>query len=159
MKSPEIITTCLAIYGAVLSTVAIVKQLVTDRVKVKLTVRRNMEMVGDPRYAGMELTMLEVTNTGRRPVTILGTGAARLYPTRHSVAADTRPALPYEISEGKYITAIIDQSDLDFSAIDYWQAWDCRGKIHKLSEASLVKHWKSKLQRRRALTKEKNGAS
>jgi hypothetical protein len=89
MKSPEIITTCLAIYGAVLSTVAIVKQLVTDRVKVKLTVKRDMEMVGDPRYAGMSLTIMDVTNAGRRPVTIVGVGASRLYPNKHSVATDT----------------------------------------------------------------------
>jgi len=48
MKRPETITTIIAVYGAVLSTIAIVRQLVSDPVKVKVTVRRNMRMVGDP---------------------------------------------------------------------------------------------------------------
>jgi hypothetical protein len=50
----------------------------------------------------------------------------------------------------------MDQSDMDFSTFDYWHAWDSRGKTHKLQEASLLKHWKSKLQRKLASTKEKN---
>ena len=53
MKTSEIVTIAIAIYGAVLSTVAIIRQLKSDRVKVKLTVRKNREMVGSPKYQGL----------------------------------------------------------------------------------------------------------
>jgi hypothetical protein len=149
MKASEIITAIIAIYGAVLSTVAIVKQLVSDRVKVKVTVSRNMEMVGDPRYNGMTLAILTVTNVGRRPVTITTFGANRLYPCNTNLAVmDSRPPMPCEITESKYITSIWDQAELDFSTIDYWAAWDSQGRIHKLQEASWFRHWKSAIQRR-----------
>ncbi len=155
MKRSEIVTALVAVYGAVLSTIAIVKQLVSDRVKVKLTVSRNMEMVGDPRYDGMTLTILKVTNVGRRPVTITTFGAIRLYPNTNFVAVDSRPQLPHEITEGKFITSIWDQADLDFSTIDYWAAWDSHGRVHNLREASWFKHWKSTFQLKREFHKKK----
>jgi hypothetical protein len=149
MKVPAIITTILAVYGAVLSTIAIVRQVLSDRVKVKLTVGKNMEMVGDPLYHGMTLTILTVTNVGRRPVTIKTFGAIRLQPNTNFVAIDSRPQLPCEITEGKYITSIWDQTGIDFSTIDYWAAWDSHGRVHKLQEASWFKHWKSKFRGKR----------
>jgi hypothetical protein len=150
MKTSEIITAIIAVYGAVLSTIAIVRQFVSDRVKVKLTVRRNMQMVGDPRYTGMTLTILQVTNLGRRPVTITTFGAIRLCPNTNLVAVDTQPELPCEITEGKYITSIWPQADIDFSTIDYWAAWDSHGRVHKLQESSWFKHWQSRIRLKRS---------
>lgn len=149
MKTSEILTAVVAIYGAVLSTIAIVKQFVGDRVKVGFTVSKNMEMVGDPQYKGMTLTILTLTNTSRRPVTIKTFGAIRLYPhTTNFVVIDSRPPLPCEITEGKYITSIWDQKDIPFETIDYWAAWDSQGRIHRVQEASRFKHWKSAIQRK-----------
>jgi hypothetical protein len=148
MKTSEILTAIVAIYGAVLSTIAIVKQLVSDRVKVKLTVSKNMQMVGDHKYEGMTLTILTLTNVGRRPITIKTFGAIRLYPsTTNFVVIDSRPPVPCEITEGKYITSIWDQKDIPFDTIDYWAAWDSQGRIHKTLEASRIKHWTSAIQR------------
>lgn len=155
MKKSEIITAIIATYGAVLSTIAIVRQWKTDRVKIRLTVQKNREIVGDPRYHGMTLTILTVTNVGRRPVTITTVGAIRLFPNTNFVAIDSRPSLPCEITEGKYITSIWDQTNLDFSTIDYWAAWDSHRTKHKLREASLFKHWKSVFQQRREFRKKK----
>lgn len=155
MKKSEIITLVIAAYGAVLSTIAILRQIFGDRVKVKLTVKRNMEMINDPRYANMTLTILEVINTGRRPVTITTFGAIRLYPYTNLAVIDSRPQLPCEITEGKYVTSIWDQTGLDFSKIDYWGAWDSHGRVHKLREASLFKHWKSVIQRKASFRKKK----
>ena len=155
MKTSEIITAIIAAYGAVLSTIAILRQVFGDRVNVKLTVKRNMEMINDPRYARMTLTILEVVNAGRRPVTITTFGAIRLYPNTNFVAIDSRPQLPCEITEGKYITSIWDQADLDFSSIDYWAAWDSHGRVHKLREASLFEHWRSVIQLKRSFRKRK----
>jgi len=75
MNKSQIITAVIAVYGAVLSTVTILRQYVSDRVKVKVSVRKNMMMVGDPRYKGMTLTILTVTNVGKRRVTITTFGA------------------------------------------------------------------------------------
>src|SRR5437763_1066132 len=118
MKKSEITTAIIANYGAVLSTIAIVRQWRTDRARIKFTVRRNMQIVGDPKYRGETLTVLIVPNVGRRPVPITTFGAIGLYPHRSMVAAETRPTLPREITEGQYITSNWPQDDIDFSIID-----------------------------------------
>jgi hypothetical protein len=155
MKTSEIVTAIIAGYGAVLSTIAIVRQLRSDRVKVKLIVLRNRQMVGDPRYAGLTLTEFRVTNMGQRPVTITTFGAIGLHPHKNFVAVDSQPQLPCEITEGKFITSFWDQQGLDFSAIDYWAAWDSRGNTHELREASRFRHLKSVFQQRREWRKKK----
>ena len=149
MKTSEIITAVIAIYGAVLSTIAIVKQFISDRVKVRFTVSKDMEMVGDPRYHGLTLTILTLTNVSRRPITIRTFGAIRLYPlTTNFVVIDSNPPLPCEITEGKFINSIWDQRGVPFETIDYWAAWDSQGRVYKVQEASRFKHWKSAIQRR-----------
>lgn len=147
----------IAVYGALLSTFATLRQYFGDRVKIKLTVQKNMEMVGDPLYRGMTLTILTLTNVGKRPVTITTFGAIRLYPNKNFVAVDSRPPLPCEITEGKFIRSIWDQEGIDFSSIDYWAAWDSRDKVHKLRESSLLKHWMSVLRQKRAWRKKNRG--
>ena len=155
MSGSAIITTIIAVYGAVLSTIAIVRQLVSDRIKVKVRVSRNMQIVGDPRYHGKTLTIFQVTNVGHRPVTITSFGAIRLYPNTHFAGIDSEPQLPCEITEGKYIISKWDQADIDFSVIDYWAAWDSHGRLHKLQEASWFKHWKSNFEFKRSFRKTK----
>lgn len=153
MKSSEIVTAIVAIYGAVLSTIIAVRQVLGERVHVKLTVKRNMKMVGDPRHRDQTLTILTVTNIGRRPVTITSFGAVRLHPNTGLVAIDTQPPLPCEVTEGRYVTSIWPQAELDFSTIDYWAAWDSHGRMHRLQEAPWLKHWKSIRQLKRSFKK------
>src|SRR5580704_3935164 len=65
----------LALYGAVLSTITAVVQIMNhfrDRAKVVLTVRKNMKMIGDLRHENMTMVIITATNTGRRPITITG---------------------------------------------------------------------------------------
>lgn len=156
MKTSEIITAIIATYGAVLSTIAMLRQYLSDRVKVSVKIRKNMQMVGDPRYEGITLTNIIVTNAGKRPVTIRSIGATGLYPNKSLVAVDARPQLPCEITEGKFIETFIDQDGLDFATIDFWAAWDSHGRIYKLSEASRWRHWKSMKAQRKALRKRKS---
>jgi hypothetical protein len=131
MKKAEIITAAIAIYSAVLWTIAIVRQVLSDRAKIRSRSIENMQMVGHPRYAGMTLTIVRVTNVGRQCVTITTFGAIRLHPNTNFVAVDSQPQMPSEITEGKYIERYWDQSDLDFSTIDYWAAWDSHGRVYK----------------------------
>jgi hypothetical protein len=155
MKKSEIITAIIAVYGAVLSTIAIIRQWRTDRARIKFTVRRNMQIVGDPKYRDVTLTVLTVTNVGRRPVTITTFGAIGLYPHRSMVAAETQPTLPREITEGQFITSNWPQDDIDFSTIDYWSAHDSHGREYILREASRFKHWQSVRQQKREWRKKK----
>ena len=155
MNKSQIITAVIAIYGAVLSTITILRQYLSDRVKVKFTVSKNMQMVGHPRYRGLTLTVLTVTNVSKRPVTIRMFGTVPLHPHLGLVAVDTTPQLPCELTEGKFVSSYWEQGDIDFSKIDYWAAWDSRGNVHKLREASRFKHWKSVRQQKREWRKNK----
>ena len=88
-----------AAYAAVVSTITGAVQLsnfLRDRARIKVSVRRNMQIVGDPRYDGKTLTLIYVANTGRRPVTITTVGAQRLYAHNHIVVPNCNPALPHD---------------------------------------------------------------
>jgi hypothetical protein len=150
---PLSLTAILAVYGAVLSTVAILRQLFSDRVKVKLTVRKNREMVGHPKYKGATLVEVKITNIGHQPVTIVSFGAIGLYPHHSLAGIDSQPQLPCEIREGQFISSFWDQAGLDFSKIDYWVVCDSYDHTYKLREASIFKHWKSAFQQRKAFRK------
>jgi hypothetical protein len=151
VKATEIVTTIVAVWGAVLSTVVAVRQFRSERVRVRFTVKRNRQVVGDPRYKNTVLTELTVTNTGHRPVTITTFGTVPLYPNAGLVAAETQPALPCELTEGRYITSLWPQEGIDFSTIDYWAAWDSHGRVHRLQEASRFEHLKSILRLKRSV--------
>jgi len=71
---------------------------------------------GDPRYDDKTLTIVYVTNLGKRPVTINTVGAALLYPHSDIVLPNCNP-LPHELTEGKNLTAILPPGDLDFSTL------------------------------------------
>ncbi len=146
MTTSDIITLLIAGYGAILSTIAIVSQCLSDRVKVKLKVMRNMKTHNAPEYEGMTIVTVDVVNIGRRPVTVVTVGATGLYPRLHFVAMDNKPTLPHEITEGKYTTTILNQAEIDLPTIDYWVAIDSHGRKYRLREASLFKHWKSRIQ-------------
>ena len=150
MSRAEAITLIIAGYGAVLSSITMVRQIIAGRVRLKLRVDRDMLLSGDPRYSGMTLVILKVINVGHRPITITHTGAKCLYPTNPFMLTDNQPALAREIKEGEYIVSILNQNDADLPSVDYWQVIDSRGKIHKLREASWFAHLKSQLKWKRA---------
>src|SRR5260370_13139549 len=75
-----------AVHAAVGSTITGSVQLwhfFHDRSRIKLTVQRDMEIVGDPLYARKGLTILRVANQGPPPFTITTAGAQRLIPATH----------------------------------------------------------------------------
>jgi hypothetical protein len=58
-----------AAYAAVVSTITGTVQVFNyfrDRAHIIIRVQHNMEMMGDPRYQGMSLTVMYVVNAGRR---------------------------------------------------------------------------------------------
>lgn len=152
------LTTIIAGYGAVISTVAIWRQIRSDRVRIKITVDKLMHECGDRREDdeppdAFPVVVMTVTNLSKRPVTIRTFGAASLFPLPRLVAVRSSPQVPWEITEGKSVESMWDKDEIDFSTIDYWEAWDSRGKMHKLQVASRFKHLKSVFQRRMAARK------
>ena len=110
--------------------------------------------MGHPRYKGATLREVQITNTGHRPVTIVSFGAIGLYPHKSLAGVESVPQLPYELREGQFISSFWEQTGLDFSKIDYWVVRDSYDHTYKLCEASILKHWKSVLQQRKALRKD-----
>jgi hypothetical protein len=132
----------LALYGAILSTITATAQIVAhyrDRANITIRVSPNMETMGDPRTDGMTFTIVYVTNVGRRPVTITTLGAYRLHPQKAFVCTDIRPPTPHELTEGKQMLAMIDQTSLKESAVEFWAAWDATGREHRLNVAPWYK--------------------
>ena len=123
-----------AVYAAVVSTITGTVQLwhfFRDRARIKLTVQRNMEIIGGPVHR-KGLTIIRVSNLGRRPATITTVGARRLFPDTHIVVPECNPQLPHELTEGKSLMAIIPPCDLDFSRIVLWEAYDAVGRPYQL---------------------------
>ncbi len=123
-----------AVYAAIVSTITASVQLwhfFRDRSRIKLTVQRNMEIIGGPVHR-KGLTIIRVSNLGRRPATITTVGARRVFPDTHLVIPECNPQLPHELVEGKSLIAIIPPCDLDFSRIILWEAYDAVGRRYPL---------------------------
>jgi hypothetical protein len=95
-----------------------------------------MQIIDDPQYEGKTLTIIRVVNSGRRPVTISTVGAECLYPHDHFIVRDSKPRLPYELTEGKNVVAIIPPCDIDFSTVNFWYASDAVGSTYKFHVAT-----------------------
>jgi hypothetical protein len=137
--------TVLALYGAILSTITATAQIIAhyrERAKIKIRVSRNMETMGAPSTDGMTFTIVNVINAGRRPVTIATIGAYRLHPQKPFVCPDTRPPLSHELTEGKQMMAMVDQTSIsEDSRIEYWMAQDATGREHRLNVAPWFERW------------------
>lgn len=145
------LTSTLAIYGAALSTLTAVTQVIThlrDRAKVVLKTRKNMKALGlGHAYDGMTMVIVTATNVGRRPVTMHGFAMLPLFKKgqaeTHFLLNDVRPHLPFEITEGKDVSAFVNQATVDFDSISYWYAWDSTGRHYHLNVAPWYKRWVS----------------
>jgi hypothetical protein len=149
-----------AAYAAIVSTVTGVVQFFNyrrDRARIKVSVRHNQEMIFDPRYSGKTLTIITVTNEGRRPVTVNTIGATRPHPQTHLVLLDNRPSLPHELTEGKNLIAILPESEIDLSTIESWYATNAVGQTYWLHVASWYARAMSRRRMRREWRRNKSG--
>jgi hypothetical protein len=118
--------TVVAAYAAVVSSVTASVQIANflrDRVRLKVEVMFNRQIIGDPhRDPKQTLIQVNVTNVGRRPITVTGIGVLRLYPCEtHYVLTDINPAVPRELTEGKYVDAFVPHSQI---VVDEIRSWD-----------------------------------
>jgi hypothetical protein len=150
----------IAAYAAVVSTVTGIVQFFNyrrDRARIKVSVRHNQEMFGHPRYSGKTLTVITVTNEGRRPVTVNTIGATRPFPQSHILLLDSVPSLPHELTEGKNLMAILPESEMDLSTIESWYATNAVGKTYWLHIVPWYSRAMSRAKRRREWRRGKAG--
>lgn len=126
-----IIGLILAAYGAILSTINSTIQLIEhrrDRADVLIKVRRNMSEVGGGGYGNRKVTIITAINQGKRPVTITGF-ASRLLDSRDAyMLNDIRPPIPYEITEGHFVSAYIFSDEENLGIVESYYAWDSVGR-------------------------------
>jgi hypothetical protein len=101
-----------------------------------------------PGYEGKLFTVVRAVNAGRRPVTITNIGAYRLFPRNALVCAHTEPPVPTELLEGKYVTAMVDETDLHFENIEAFEAYDAVGRTYRCNIAPWHKRTWSRFRRR-----------
>jgi hypothetical protein len=127
----------LAVYATVVSTITAVAQIwyyYLDRRNIKVVVRHNMQIYGDPRYAGVTLTTVRVGNAGRRPVTITSVGAIRDVPNTSFSFQDMTPQVPVELTEGKYLVAVVPLTPQQIDEIQWYYAGDALGNEYTTTD-------------------------
>ncbi len=147
-----------AAYAALVSTATAIVQLFNyrrDRSRIKVCAAYNMEIVGDPANARKGLTIINVMNIGRRPVTINSIGAWRLHPHNPIVIPETHPALPCEITEGRSVRAILPPCNLDLNTIECWEASDGTGHTYRQYIVPWTTRLMSSLKWRRQLQRDR----
>jgi hypothetical protein len=118
MPSTSLAALVVAIYAALISTITGIVQIFNyrrDRAQIVLAVAHDMMITTTPMRKG--LTIVNVLNRGRRPVTILSVSGWRLYPHDPFVIQETHPGLPHELKEGQKLMAILPPSVLDLKTI------------------------------------------
>src|SRR5580704_10275028 len=125
------VTDWLAGYGAVLSTVVAATQFYfsyRDRRSIRISVQHNMEIPNSIDYLGKKLTVINVINDGRRPVTINSVGAIRDPSLSSLIFPTSIPSYPCELTEGKKLTVIAaDMPQEMMNSIEWYTASDTAG--------------------------------
>ncbi len=129
------VTSFLAIWGAILSTVAVTWNIIRDRNdkgKIRLTGYIGKVIPGNPEERKLVVT---ITNIGRRPIRITGWGA-----TKKKQAIDKRCLfilgrhLPVTLKEGDEVVEINDDLTLLSEDIKTLYAIDSTSKMWKMKE-------------------------
>jgi hypothetical protein len=71
----------------------------------------------------------------------------------HFLPNEVRPHLPFEITEGKDVSAFVNQATVDFDSISHWYAWDSAGRKYYLNVAPWYKRWVSAFRYRQLRTR------
>jgi hypothetical protein len=124
-----IVISALALGTSAISVVIQIMNYRRDRPEIKLSVEHEQEFfeMDGVRGVGETSTLVIVTNTGRRPVTIKRVGARRLFPKGGFVEFVCNPEVPKELTEGKWLSALADEERVDFTEVEAWEAHDAVG--------------------------------
>jgi hypothetical protein len=153
-----------AAYAAIVSTITGTIQFLNylrDRSRIEIRVQPNMTLIvpGNAVYHNNKLfTVVYVSNEGRRPITITSVGAHYLDKNRAFVFTDTHPQTPCELTEGKQMTAMFPQDEIDISAIEKYEVGFATGKPHFLSVVPWYRRRWSHHLRMREIRKERKAS-
>jgi hypothetical protein len=135
----------LALWGAILSTVAITWNVLRDvRERAKLRID---PMIGriHPDSTNRDYVVLTIANVGRRPVLVKGWGGRR---TPDGEGRDaflvTSPELPKMLKEGEYVIVHSSHLEIVGPATKEIHVWDSSGRNWRLSKNQL-KHLRAGL--------------
>lgn len=154
------VTTILAVYGAIVSTIIAAIQVAShlkDRVTIRLRLHEHVppealqSCPAGMNHPGMKVTVITAANVGRRPVTIEGFAASLLFPQPLTDwlinSGDAIPPLPCQVTEGQFVSAFVDEATEDLRAVGDWYAWDGAGRQFRLHVAPWYKRWYSAYRR------------
>jgi hypothetical protein len=130
-------TTFLAIWGAALSTIAIVWNIrrdLVDRGKLRVICYRGVLRGGEGLPDPKTYLVYNVTNIGRRPIIVTNIGGARTKEVHFLV--DTRGPMPRTLQQGEYFVECADVSILDEQPEALW-AVDSLNRQWRISRKAL----------------------
>jgi hypothetical protein len=121
----------IAIYGAILSTIAIlwnIKRDIQDRAEIKVNAKLVKRWLGEDAYA--QYVCVELSNSGKRPITVKEIS----YRVDKQIrVANLRPSngLPKELGEGQLYSVDIDEDIKNLNKIELVIAKDAREKQYR----------------------------
>jgi len=132
------ITLIIAIWGAVLSTAAIVWNIIRDTGdKGKLDVVFYIgNIFGGVEPSDKDFIFFKVTNVGRKPITVTQVGGG--LKVKHFFMPS--PNIPKLLNPTEYITAQGEDFSIFDNDLKFLGAWDSTGKIWKVNK-KVQQHW------------------
>lgn len=124
------LTSVLAIYGAVLSTLAILSDIrrhVKDRPEVVVEADHHVLFTAEK---GVHKLGIRVTNKGPRPVTIEACGFRIDTKSKENTVTVMDPTLPKRLGEGEPHTTFADPAEVPASRILFAWARDATGRVY-----------------------------
>lgn len=130
----ELITIIIAIYGAVLSTIVALFNIIKHfNDKPKIVVKTKPSFFYESSDPGKEIKKIgvEIINSGKRPITISYSGFKLGIKTNMNICQIIDPNLPKQIAEGESYTSYTDFIEGSHDKIIYAWVKDATGKEYK----------------------------
>lgn len=127
----EQVTFYVAIYGAILSTLVFLWDIIkycSD--KPNLRVRANHRLLTGPRMSERKIG-IDMINKGKRPITIVASGFKLDTESDENMVTLFDPNLPRQINEGQRHTTFANPERIDANKILYAWARDATGKEYR----------------------------
>ncbi len=127
----EKLTLYLAIYGAILSTLVLLWDVVKYyKDKPRLRVQANHRVLVGPLKSEQKIG-IDMINEGKRPITIVASGFKLDTDSDENTATVFDPGLPKQIDEGQSYTTFVNPETIDTNKILYAWARDATGRAHR----------------------------
>lgn len=125
------ITTGLALYGALLSTIVFLWNLRRNlRDRAKLIVEADHHVLIGPLHRDHKLG-IKMVNKGRRPLTVVASGFRLSTQSDENMVTVLDPTLPKELTEGQSHTTYANPMEVEANMVLYAWTRDATGRIYR----------------------------